>query len=66
MSQNQQQKEWPSWVSDQAIWVDTDERDFLSVMKAYDRFMNATGDTRIAAVLVMAWATLQAAPKDLA
>lgn len=63
MNQNTEQKEWPSWVVDNAVWSATDERDFLCVMKAYDRFMNATGDTRIASVLVMAWAALQAGPK---
>lgn len=58
-----EQNEWPSWVNSYSSWHAYDERDFIQVMKVYNRFVDATGDERIAAVLVMAWAILQAGPK---
>jgi len=63
MTNQSEPKEWPEWVTDHAIWRTTDERDFLCVMKAYDRFVSATGDAKLAGVLVMAWATLQTTPR---
>lgn len=63
MTSQSEINEWPEWVKDHAIWRSTDERDFLIIMKAYDRFVSATGDAKLAGVLVMAWATLHAQPK---
>lgn len=56
--------DWPEWVQAHSVWVATDERDFLAIMKAFDKFKEITGDPKLAAVLVMAWSTLQAKPRS--
>lgn len=60
MNQLETIEDWPDWVKSHSAWGACDERDFLVVMKAYNKFKDATGDHKIAAVLVMAWSTLQA------
>ena len=54
----------PVWVEDYAVWNDADERDFLAIMKVHHKFTEATGDAKLAGVLVMAWATLQTQSKE--
>lgn len=63
MNTNHQANEQPSWLKPYADWSDTDQRDFLVISKAYEKFSEFTSDRKLAAVLVMAWATLQAGPK---
>lgn len=60
---NDSEMNWPEWVDDWGVWRSNDQRDFLIVMKAYERFLAATGDAKLSAVLVMSWATLQTIPK---
>lgn len=63
MKTNHQTNECPSWLKNHAEWHDTDQRDFLIIAKGFEKFSELTGDPKLAAVLVMAWATLQAGPK---
>lgn len=65
MKTNHQTNEYPSWLKTHAEWHDTDQRDFLIIEKAFEKFSELTGDPKLAAVLVMAWASLQAGPKEV-
>lgn len=49
----------PDWVNDYYRWDLTDECDFIAVNKAHEKFTEVTADPKLAALLVMAWATLQ-------
>lgn len=53
--------EYPRWVQSYAEWRDSDERDFLCVKKAYEKFVELTNDEKLSSVLTMAWSNLQSA-----
>lgn len=53
------QRDSSGLIESYSRWSVPDECDLVVVNKAFEKFSAITGDPKLAAVLVMAWATLQ-------